>query len=233
MYTFESRVRYSECDYREKLNIFALVNYLQDCSTFQSQDCGAGVLPLHEQNLVWVISSWQIDIKRYPSFGEKIKISTFPYNFKGFFGRRNYFIEDETGEKIVKADSLWTFLNYDTSLPVKVTEEIANLYGIEEKLDMDYAKGRIDVPNELEELNPIEVKDEHLDSNMHVNNGQYIGIARSLISVEDYKRIRVEYRKMALKGEKLTPFASYEELRIVIVLKNEEHDTCTILEFTK
>ncbi|MCQ2081223.1 MAG: thioesterase [Lachnospiraceae bacterium] len=233
MYTFESRVRYSECDYREKLNIFALINYLQDCSTFHSENSGMGVLPLHEQNLVWVVSSWQIDISRFPSLGERITIGTFPYSFKGFFGRRNYFIKDEKGEYVVKADSLWTLLNYETSAPVKVTEEIASQYGFEEALDMDYVKGRIAVPKELEVMPSIEILDEHLDSNMHVNNGQYVGIVRHLINVEDYKRIRVEYRKMALKGEKLTPHMYEDEERFVIVLKNEEQDTCTVLEFLR
>ena len=44
MYTFESRIRYSETDSEGKLTIASLINYFQDCSTFQSQDLGLGVL---------------------------------------------------------------------------------------------------------------------------------------------------------------------------------------------
>ena len=36
MYTFESRVRYSEMDEFGKLSVTGIMNYLQDCSTFQS-----------------------------------------------------------------------------------------------------------------------------------------------------------------------------------------------------
>ena len=43
MYTFESRVRFSEADHTELLTLPGLVNYFQDCSTFQSEDIGYGV----------------------------------------------------------------------------------------------------------------------------------------------------------------------------------------------
>ena len=42
MYSFNSRVRFSETDIDKKLSITGLMNYLQDCSIFQSEDVGAG-----------------------------------------------------------------------------------------------------------------------------------------------------------------------------------------------
>ena len=43
MYTFESRVRYSETDENGLLSIAGIVDYFQDVSTFQSEDLGIGV----------------------------------------------------------------------------------------------------------------------------------------------------------------------------------------------
>ena len=43
MYTFESRIRYSETDSEGKLTMASLINYFQDCSTFQSEDHGLGL----------------------------------------------------------------------------------------------------------------------------------------------------------------------------------------------
>ena len=42
MYEFNSRVRYSEIDHHGTLTLPALINYFQDCSTFQSEDVGLG-----------------------------------------------------------------------------------------------------------------------------------------------------------------------------------------------
>lgn len=41
-FEFTSRVRYSETDPEEKLTLVSLVDYFQDASTFQSEDCGSG-----------------------------------------------------------------------------------------------------------------------------------------------------------------------------------------------
>ena len=35
MYEFDSRVRYSEVDHHGTMTVPALINYFQDCSTFQ------------------------------------------------------------------------------------------------------------------------------------------------------------------------------------------------------
>ena len=40
MYTFDSRVRYSEVGVDGNLTIEALIDYFQDCTTFNSEDIG-------------------------------------------------------------------------------------------------------------------------------------------------------------------------------------------------
>ena len=66
MYTFESRVRYSETDEYGRLTVNGIMNYLQDCSTFQSEDLGLGIRYLEEKKKAWWLNSWQIVIDRQP-----------------------------------------------------------------------------------------------------------------------------------------------------------------------
>lgn len=66
MYTFESRVRFSEADHTELLTLPGLVNYFQDCSTFQSEDIGYGVESLKKSGQAWILSAWQIVVNRCP-----------------------------------------------------------------------------------------------------------------------------------------------------------------------
>ena len=61
MYAFNSRVRYSEVDHTELMTLPALINYFQDCSTFQSEDIGLGIEVLKERGKVWVLLSWPIE----------------------------------------------------------------------------------------------------------------------------------------------------------------------------
>ena len=56
MYTFDSRVRYSETDEEGNLSVVGIMNYLQDCSTFQSEDLKLGISYLNEEKRAWWLS---------------------------------------------------------------------------------------------------------------------------------------------------------------------------------
>ena len=51
MYTFNSRVRYSEVDSDARLTLDGIINYMQDCTNFQSEDLGVG-LDFHKERQI-------------------------------------------------------------------------------------------------------------------------------------------------------------------------------------
>lgn len=57
MYSFTSHVRYSEVDENWRLTIPALIDYLQDCSTFQSDLLGMGPRHIASTKLAWMLSA--------------------------------------------------------------------------------------------------------------------------------------------------------------------------------
>ena len=73
MYTFTSRVRFSETDENGKLSLAGIMNYLQDCSVFHSEDVGNGTDVLKKRDRVWLLNSWQIIIKERPRCCEYIE----------------------------------------------------------------------------------------------------------------------------------------------------------------
>lgn len=232
MYTFESRIRYSETDKTGHLKLESLLDYFQDCSTFQSEDIGLGLGYCRDHHVVWVMSSWQIVVKRYPLMGEKVTIGTWPYEFKGFVGYRNFCMMDEQGKEIACANTIWGLLDTDTGKPTKPSEEMLEGYKPEPRLEMEYAPRRIKVPQDSVLGEPVHIKNYHLDTNQHVNNGQFIRIAMdSLEQSFAIAQLRAEYKKQVLLGDILTPHLSRtEEGKHVIVLENAENDICCIVE---
>lgn len=206
MYTFDSRIRYSECDSKGKLSLEKLIDYFQDASTFHSEDLGLGIEHLCKEKQVWVLSAWQIEVDRYPAMGEQVVVGTFPYDFKGCFGYRNFCLQDKQGVFLAKANSLWTLLDLENQRPMKPTPIMIERYKLEEKLDMDYAARKIDVPEGGENMEPITVHRNHLDTNRHVNNGQYVRMAMEYLPEEfEICRLRAEYKKQALLGDVIYP----------------------------
>ena len=212
MYTFDSRIRYSETDSESKLTPEALLDYFQDCSTFHSEDLGIGMEYLNERNLFWVLVSWQIVVDRYPKLGERVTIGTFPYEFKGCFGYRNFCMLDEAGNYIAKANSLWTLLEKDTFRPGHPTQEMLEKYTLEEKLPMEYAGRKIVIPENGGMEGGITVMPWHLDANNHVNNGQFVRMAMSELTLRrSVTQLRAEYKKQAHLDDVLQTYVGYRK----------------------
>ena len=207
MYRFDSRVRYSETDERGCLSITGIMNYLQDCSTFHSEDVGGGLAYLNEHHQAWWLSSWQIVIDRYPRLGERIVMGTWPYERKGIYAYRNFTIQDLKGGYLVRANSVWFLFDTKAGRPVRVKEEDVKRYGgPEERLAMDYAPRKIALPEKYEEREPVLVMKHHIDTNHHVNNAQYVEIVRELLP-DDFciTELRAEYKKAAVLGDSMIP----------------------------
>lgn len=206
MYTFDSRIRYSETDETGALSLLGVINYLQDCSTFQSEDIGLGVEYLEEKKRAWLLSSWRIVIDRYPVLGERIKIGTWATSSKGIYGYRDFVIMDQDGNYLVRAESIWFFCDTEKMVPVRVMPEDVAAYGNEKALDLGKAPRKILIPEEYEEGIPVTIAAHHLDTNHHVNNAQYVDIAREAVPcTKMVKGIRADYKKAAVLGEILVP----------------------------
>ena len=235
MYTFDSRVRYSEVGVDGNLTIESLIDYFQDCSTFHSEDIGLGVDYLNEVHMVWMLSSWQICVNRYPHLCERIVIGTAPYEFKGFIGYRNFEMKTIEGEVLAYANSIWTLMDIQKMIPAKPNERILTGYTLEEKYPMEYAPRKIAMPDGGKAAEAYTVKQHHLDTNNHVNNGQYVRMAMECIP-KDFciKQLRVEYKSQAKLGDMVCPVvAESENCKIYTVsLNKEDGKPYSIVEMT-
>lgn len=234
MYSFNSRVRYSEINQNKQLDLYAIINYFQDCSTFQSEDIGMGIDYLDKMNRVWLMNAWQINVNRFPSLGENITISTWAYDFKGMYGYRNFLITDSNNEVCSNANSIWVYMDTRQNRPVRVIEEDIRGYGSEEPYPMNYAPRKIEIPQPLTCKDEFPVRRNHLDTNNHVNNGQYIKMAEEYLP-EGFpiKQMRAEYKKSAMLGDLILPMIFENENLCTVVLADTDQKPYAIIEFDK
>ncbi len=231
MYTFTSKVRYSEVDEQGNLSLLSLMNYLQDCCLAHSADVGAGPAHLGPRHRAWLLSSWQVVIDRMPRMFEDITIGTAPYDFSAGMGRRNVVITGADGESLVRSASVWLFLNTLTNKPVRPEQSEIDYYEVEERIPMEYAPRHLALPKVMTPGESIPVRAHLIDTNHHVNNAQYVDLAREALvdlareqmqhpgmqggeeqslftdpsqvaqQLSAVKEIRVDYKKMALLGD--------------------------------
>lgn len=232
MYTFKSRIRYSETDETGCLSLDAIINYLQDCTNFESEDLGVGIDFLNENQIMWVLSSWQIVVSCYPSFGERIEVGTQAYGYDKMVGFRNFLITGEDGSTIVKANSNWVLMDMEKGRPVIIKPGLGEVYGRHEPLEMDYAPRKIKLPCDGQEKESFIVKEYHLDTNHHVNNGQYVRMAMFALGMADrVKELRVEYKRQALLGNKIIPVVYKDNNMAFVSLNGEDGKAYTVVQF--
>lgn len=232
MYTFKSRIRYSETDETGCLSLDAIINYLQDCTNFESEDLGVGIDFLNENQIMWVLSSWQIVVSCYPSFGERIEVGTQAYGYDKMVGFRNFLITGEDGSTIVKANSNWVLMDMEKGRPVIIKPGLGEVYGRHEPLEMDYAPRKIKLLCDGQEKESFIVKEYHLDTNHHVNNGQYVRMAMFALGMADrVKELRVEYKRQALLGNKIIPVVYKDNNMAFVSLNGEDGKAYTVVQF--
>ena len=240
MYTFTSRVRFSEIDERGILAIPALVNYLQDCSTFHSESVGMWPEHARETGLAWLLSAWEIEIERLPRFGEEIAVSTWATGFKGLRADRNFCV-CEAGDAacehpLVRADSSWFMFDSKAGRPIRIpTDEVAPY---ESDIKHDRPLDLPPIPRILRATTPGEpgapvvVTEAHLDTNHHVNNAQYVSMALGALSEERAERgaaaptihwLDVHYSQAAKLGDTILPHIHREpDGSAIVTLDNDD-----------
>lgn len=232
MYSIKSRVRYSEVDKRKKLTLTGIVNYFQDCSTFQSEDIGLGIEFLEAHKRGWILLAWQIIVERYPELGEQIEVGTWPTGFSGLYGTRNFVMKDEGGNIIAYANSIWVFMDARKGRPVKPAEDEISNYVVEPELSMDYAPRKIELPKQWKRLAAFPVRRSQIDTNCHVNNSRYIEMALEALPKEIHvKQVRVEYKKSAVYGDMILPEINKEGTKTTVKLCDTEGGLYAAVEF--
>ncbi len=235
MYEYEKRIGFSECDTDRRLTVTALIDAFQDCSTFQSEDLNVGFDVLQKDNLVWVINYWELQIDSLPHLCDYVTVGTFPYSFKACFGLRNFYLKDADGNYLVKANSMWTLIDSVNARPVKAPSFVSDAYVIEEKLDMSYNPRKVMIPEgetvRIIKKDPIRIQNHHLDSNNHVNNGQYVKLAMSQAGEEAVSSLRIDYRKQAVLNDTIFPVVYENGKEKVVSLNDSEGKAYSVSQF--
>ena len=225
MYTFKSTVRFSETDKDNKLSIPQLISYFQDCSNFHSNSIGLYKDKLLGINRAWFLTSWQIVIEKRPRIDEKIEVET---------------RADENKEVCAYANSVWFYVDTTKGKPVKYEQAEGTGFEIDEEFPMEKADRKITIPSSTSREikgDSFKVRESHLDSNIHMNNREYVRMALDFLperfDVDEIKQIRVEYKKAAVLDEVVHTTYYYDDggKKVYASLDSEDGETFAKVEF--
>lgn len=215
----EYEVHYYETNYRLECKISSIINYFCDIGSKQSEELGVGIEYLTEKRLAYVFYRYDINVKRYPKYGEKIKVRTMAKSFKKFYASRAYEIYDENNEKIVDGEGIFLLINIDKRKAVRIPEDQYIAYGVDIENCPDIKVTKLEKLTKEMDRNNFKVRYGDIDSNMHVNNVKYVewaieSLPLDIVSNYELKELSVVFEKECRYGTEIS--ASYE------IRKNED-----------
>jgi len=229
-----------DCDISGRLSVSSMMKYFEDIALLQSEDVGYGMSYYLANNVGWILHQWNIDIYDRPFFMDTINLVTNPYSYKAFMANREFEIYSEDNDLLVKADSVWIFLDTRERKPKRIDVEVMKAYGIGEDGPSLFTK--LSEPELLTDFDfeaQYKIRKGDIDINNHLNNIRYIDLSLETLPVEiteynELTNIEVIFKKemlfnenMNLRYKKLSESALKSFNHSVL---NEKNEVCAILK---
>lgn len=225
-------INYHEIDFKKRALFTAIMNYFEDSSMEQSEKLGVGLEYFKKNNVAWVLYKWDINIIRYPMFGENIVVRTIPLACRKFYAYRRFQIIDKENNIIAVGDSIWFLIDMNKRKPIKVTEDMKNAYGLEETKEEPFKIDKIQLREEFGYKKSFNVRYSDIDTNLHVNNVKYTSWAIETIPLDivlnyTLKNFSITYEKEVKYGNNINVYSEIidkndNEIVFVHKVENEE-----------
>ncbi|OLN28872.1 acyl-[acyl-carrier-protein] thioesterase [Desulfosporosinus metallidurans] len=211
-FRIEFEVHYHEVNPLEEATPLTMLHYLEDAAIAHSEAVGYGVGRLKTEQRAWILNRWNLQIERYPIYGEKVIIETWPSNFERFYATREFIIRNHKQEIIGRATSLWIFINTQTKRPLRIGLEFRDAYGLDAVRAIEDHFNQLHAVKEGEGGSKGEqaflVRRSDIDTNGHVNNANYLQWMLEVIPEDVYKNnhlasLEIIYKKETTYGSSI------------------------------
>ena len=168
------RIYAFQTDMNARLRPGALLELMQEMAGEHADLLGVGREKLLELNLVWVLTRLEVHMDRWPVFGDKLTIETFPLPNRRWFFPRAFIFRDASGHQIGCASSLWVLLDVTERRMVRPDPVLALM---PDNSDLTPPLGMPSTVTECAgearvfQYTPVYTD---LDVNAHVNNTRYL-----------------------------------------------------------
>lgn len=211
-------------DFRGKATLPMIGGFMLQAATKHAEERGFGYSSMTSKQRVWVLSRMAIEVSEYPKNDTIMVIKTWVASVNRILTERYFAFEDEQGNPVGYAKSLWASIDLATRKPTNVLELEGLSDFIFDKENPIAGMAKIPLLKDNYELaTDFVVKYSDVDINKHLNSMKYIEHFVDVFDIEmfrekEIRRIEINYISEGRYGEKLD------------ILKREESQDTFILE---
>ncbi len=229
IYTKKYKILFNDIDKNLKITDIALMRYLVEISGEHSERVGYGLSNQKSTNVVFLLTSWKVEIIKRANLLEEITINTWAESFSHSLSIRNFEIFLNS-ELIARASSKWILVNPNTHSILSATHEIFNAYGPVDKKVFDKSISKLSIPDNIHSSYEYTIRRRDIDSNNHVNNLKYLELAYEVLPEVVYKnhnfnKISINYKSECKLSDKIIcNYTQVNKDEHTIVIKNSDSD---------
>lgn len=195
------------------VNMPTICNYLQEIAGNHAGNLGLAIDQMEDRNWTWFLSRLKVEMLQYPSWRDRITLTTWPSTHDNIHTERDFQIFNENDELIGKAVSSWVVIDLNTRRPIRIPDEVKNLIrpDCDRSMETDM-RSKITGPEEVPYQRPFSVRYMDLDVNKHVNNVHYIewameALPEKILTGKKLKSVDIIFRSECRYGETVRSLA--------------------------
>lgn len=218
-----------------KASIASLFNILIEAAWAHARIMDWGYESLKNNNLIWVLSRMYFQVKKYPEWQDEITLSTWSAGTDGMFAYREYILENQHGELLLRASSAWLILEMGTRKIFRLSDFRTTFPKYVDSMACRNPK-RIKPDIHSAKMNFYPVLFSELDINKHFNSVKYVERVLDDFGIDflnEYEpaELEVNYLKEGQAGDYLavtrTQLSENEYLNC-LVRKSDGADLCVM-----
>jgi acyl-ACP thioesterase len=199
-------VPFSTVDKTNRLTPSGAFDFFQEAANKHAEDLDVGLKQLEEAGPVWILSRMSVYMETRPRYRDKLTLRTWPRGSQKLFAIRDYDLQDENGQALVRGRSGWIIVDIEKKRPLRPDHIVARI---------PHNEGVDALPDGAGSVPPAEgaVKTAErracysdIDMNGHVNNARYIQWIQDALDPEifyqaDKIRLDINYTSEILLDE--------------------------------
>lgn len=229
-YSKKIKLKYDDISKSNRLNIKSLIKYFGDIAGNHSSSCGYGLNDIPKTHITWLLLNWKVKMFSHPKYNEELTINTWPRVIEKFYSYRDFEVFDNNNNNLVAiASSKWIMINAETKRIERISNEIINAYGVEQKsVFTESLNDKPKIPDNLKLNFTYTIQRRDIDTNGHVNNLHYIDYAleslpEDVYNSNEFDNIEIHYKKEIKYGETINCYYSFENNKHIVTIKNEDN----------
>ncbi|TVQ23965.1 MAG: hypothetical protein EA383_12340 [Spirochaetaceae bacterium] len=189
----------------------ALLQMMQDVAWKHAQALKFGYSELGAQNQFWVLSRLTMDVRRYPRWGETVRLESWTSGTNKLLALRDFRLYDDDERELMKGVTGWLIVDHGSRRPLRPEGIVAELSipSLPSQYDGGPEKVRApDSDSDGQTTYGVAARYSDIDAQQHVNNTRYVswmidGLSADWVVSRRIRRMSVNFLKECNLGDTL------------------------------